>query len=188
VIVNDLLLLIHKLPTVICHCMEIRISSYALILYATLTSSLLSGILVASVGLVSTAQGQTTTGALGNLTAGDFDVVQESVNDAREAIHSNNTAEAMDELATAERALSTLTNATQTQTEPTIVEDESSITSENQTSTTALGNLTAGDFDGVQESVNDAREAIHSNNTASAVEELNSAMDNLLSMSNSTAS
>ena len=74
----------------------------------------------------------------------------------------NNTAEAMDELATAERALSTITNATQTQTEPTIAEDENCITPENQTTTTALGNLTAGDFDGVQESVNDAREAIHS--------------------------
>jgi hypothetical protein len=188
VIVIDLLLLIHKLPTVICHCMEIRISSYTLILYATLTSSLLSGILVTSVGLVSTAQGQTTPGALGNLTAGDFDAVQESVNDAREAIHTNNTAEAMDELATAERALSALTNATQTQTEPTIAEDESSVTSENQTTTTVMGNLTAGDFDGVQESVNAAREAIHTNNTSAALDELNSAMDNLLSMSNSTAS
>jgi hypothetical protein len=188
VILNDLSLLIYKLLTVICHCMEIRISSYALVLYATLTSSLLSGILVTSVGLVSTAQGQTSTGSLGNLTAGDFDGVQESVNDAREAIHPNNTAEAMDELATAERALSTLTNATQTQTEPTIAEDENSIAPENQTTTTVMGNLTAGDFDGVQESVNDAREAIHSNNTADAMDELNSAMDNLLSMSNSTAS
>jgi hypothetical protein len=183
VILNDLSLLIHKLPTVICHCMEIRISSYTLILYATLTSSLLSGIL----GLASTAQGQTTTGSLGNLTAGDLDVVQESVNDAREAIHTNNTAEAMDELATAERAISILANATQTQTEPTIAEDESSTTPENQTTTTALGNLTAGDFDGVQESVNAAREAIHTNNTAAALDELNTAMDNLLSMSNSTA-
>ena len=46
----------------------------------------------------------------------------------------NNTAEAMDELATAERALLTITNATRIQTEPTIAEDESSITPENQTS------------------------------------------------------
>jgi hypothetical protein len=168
--------------------MEIRISSYALILYATLTSSLLSGILVTSVGLVSTAQGQTTPGALGNLTAGDFDAVQESVNDAREAIHTNNTAEAMDELATAERALLTITNATRIQTEPTIAEEESSITPENQTTNSSLGNLTAGDFDAVQESVNDAREAIHTNNTAAAIDELTTAMDNVLSMSNNTAS
>jgi hypothetical protein len=92
--------------------MEIRISSYTLILYATLTSSLLSGIFVASVGLVSTAQGQTTTAALGNLTAGDFDVVQESVNDAREAIHSNNTASAVDELNSAMDNLLSMSNST----------------------------------------------------------------------------
>jgi hypothetical protein len=92
--------------------MEIRISSYALILYATLTSSLLSGILVTSVGLVSTAQGQTTPGALGNLTAGDFDAVQESVNDAREAIHTNNTAAAIDELTTAMDNVLSMSNNT----------------------------------------------------------------------------
>jgi hypothetical protein len=51
-----------------------------------------------------------------------------------------------------------------------------------------LGNLTAGDFDAVQESVNDAREAIHTNNTAAAIDELTTAMDNVLSMSNNTAS
>jgi hypothetical protein len=168
--------------------MEIRISSYTLILFATLTSSLLSGVLVMSAGLASTAQGQTTTGSLGNLTAGDLDVVQESVNDAREAIHTNNTIEAMDELTTAERALLSITNATQAQTEPTIAEDESSITPENQTTTGSLGNLTVGDLDVVQESVNDAREAIHTNDTAAAIDELTSAMDNMLSMSNSTAS
>ena len=103
-------------------------------------------------------------------------------------LHTNNTAEAMDELATAERAILTITNATRIQTEPTIAEEESSITPENQTTNSALGNLTAGDFDGVQESVNDARESIHTNNTAAAIDELTTAMDNVLSMSNNTAS
>jgi hypothetical protein len=61
-------------------------------------------------------------------------------------------------------------------------------TAQGQTTTGSLGNLTAGDLDVVQESVNDAREAIHTNDTAAAIDELTSAMDNMLSMSNSTAS
>jgi hypothetical protein len=92
--------------------MEIRISSYTLILFATLTSSLLSGVLVMSAGLASTAQGQTTTGSLGNLTAGDLDVVQESVNDAREAIHTNDTAAAIDELTSAMDNMLSMSNST----------------------------------------------------------------------------
>ena len=47
-------------------------------------------------------------------------------------------------------------------------------------------NLTAGDFDLIQESLNDARDAIHGNDTASALAELETAQDEILSLSNET--
>ena len=47
--------------------------------------------------------------------------------------------------------------------------------------------ITAGDFDLIQENVNDAREAIHGNETATALAELETAYDELLNLSNETA-
>ena len=47
-------------------------------------------------------------------------------------------------------------------------------------------NLTAGDFDLIQESLNDARDAIHGNDTASALAELETAHDEIRSLSNET--
>lgn len=57
-----------------------------------------------------------TTG-LANLTSEnieDLEIIQESINDAREDIHGNNTAEALEELNTANKALVRLNNDTST--------------------------------------------------------------------------
>lgn len=44
----------------------------------------------------------------------DFEIIQESINDAREDIHGNNTVEALEELNTANNALVRITNDTAT--------------------------------------------------------------------------
>ena len=105
------------------------------------------------------------------ITAGDFDLIQENVNDAREAIHGNETATALAELETAYDEILNLSNETGT---ATAVQ-----TTANQTesSSSVEVNLTAGDFDLIQENVNDAREAIHGNETATALAELENAYD-----------
>ena len=105
------------------------------------------------------------------ITAGDFDLIQENVNDAREAIHGNETATALAELETAYDEILNLSNETGT---ATAVQ-----TTANQTesSSSVEANLTAGDFDLIQENVNDAREAIHGNETATALAELENAYD-----------
>lgn len=46
----------------------------------------------------------------------DFEIIQESISDAREDIHENNTAEAVEELGTANKALARITNDTTTTT------------------------------------------------------------------------
>ena len=56
----------------------------------------------------------------------------------------------------------------------------------NQTGNTALANLTSGDLDRIQESINDARNAIHGNDTTEAGEELETATNELLRLSNET--
>jgi 5-bromo-4-chloroindolyl phosphate hydrolysis protein len=115
------------------------------------------------------------------ITAGDFDLIQENINDAREAIHGNETATALAELETAYDELLSLSNETGTAT--------AGQTTVNQTESPSSvdANLTAGDFDLIQENINDAREAIHGNETATALAELENAHDELLSLSNETA-
>ena len=161
--------------------METRISSYSLMAYAAITGSLLLGILlVAPGGFTSTSHAQ--------ITPEDFGILQESVNDAREAIHTNDSVEAMEELDTAENALLRITNATQTQAEPPEVEVVTTATPENQTTPESPETLSTEDSDTFQESVNDAREAIHTNDTAGAIDELTSTVEDLTELSNQTTS
>jgi 5-bromo-4-chloroindolyl phosphate hydrolysis protein len=115
-----------------------------------------------------------------NLTAGDFDLIQENFNDAREAIHGNDTVTAIAELETAQDEILRLSNETGTATAVQTTAEQT------VSSSSVEGNLTAGDFDLVQESLNDAREAIHGNDTASAIAELETAHDEILSLSNET--
>lgn len=44
----------------------------------------------------------------------NLEIIQESINDAREDIHENNSAEAIEELGTANKALARITNGTTT--------------------------------------------------------------------------
>ena len=115
------------------------------------------------------------------ITAGDFDLIQENINDAREAIHGNETATALAELETAHDEILILSNETGT--------SIAVQTTANQTesSSSVQANLTAGDFDVIQENFNDAREAIHGNETATALAELENAQDEIVSLSNETA-
>lgn len=161
---------------VIIHSMKRRFSSFAVILSAALASSILAGMVVMPRGFDGIALAQTRE---------DFALVQESVNDAREAIHANNTAEALEELETAERNIGTLTNQTETQAPQ--AENNTAVTSpQNQTTTGTTQNLTAEDLDEVQESLNSVREAIHTNNTAVALEGLTLASEDLASIDNET--
>ena len=59
-------------------------------------------------------------------------------------------------------------------------------TEQTESTSPVEANLTAGDFDLIQENFNDARNAIHGNDTASALAELESAQDEILSLSNET--
>ena len=106
-----------------------------------------------------------------NLTAGDFDLIQENFNDARNAIHGNDTASALAELETAQDEILSLSNETGTATAVQTTAEQT------ESSSPVEANLTAGDFDLIQESLNDARDAIHGNDTASALAELETAQD-----------
>ena len=59
-------------------------------------------------------------------------------------------------------------------------------TTTKQTGNTSLANLTSGDLDRIQESINDARNSIHGNDTSGAGEELETATNELLRLSNET--
>lgn len=63
------------------------------------------------------AQTTGNTSSLSDLTSEDIvnlEIIQESINDAREDIHENNSAEAIEELGTANKALARITNGTTT--------------------------------------------------------------------------
>lgn len=63
------------------------------------------------------AQTTGNTSSLSDLTSEDIvnlEIIQESINDAREDIHENNSAEAIEELGTANKALARTTNDTTT--------------------------------------------------------------------------
>ena len=63
------------------------------------------------------AQTTGNTSSLSDLTSediGNLEIIQESINDAREDIHENNSAEAIEELGTANKALARTTNGTTT--------------------------------------------------------------------------
>lgn len=63
------------------------------------------------------AQTTGNTSSLSDLTSENIvnlEIIQESINDAREDIHENNSAEAIEELGTANKALARITNGTTT--------------------------------------------------------------------------
>lgn len=60
---------------------------------------------------------QSADGSIVNMTASDFQPLQDFLNEAREAIHSNNTADALDALNEADSQLSELSNSTSDDTE-----------------------------------------------------------------------
>ena len=168
--------------------MKGRIVPIAIILSALLVSSFLAGMLVVPTGLDGLAQAQTTTGATGNFTSEDLSVVQESINDAREALLADDSGEARDELDTAQRSIVTLFNQSQAETQT--PESEGNVTTtitENQTEATTAQNLTSADLDTVQQSLNSVREAIHANDSGVATEELNTAYEELSNIVNETS-
>jgi 5-bromo-4-chloroindolyl phosphate hydrolysis protein len=131
-------------------------------------------------GNTTAEQTESTSPVEANLTAGDFDLIQENFNDARNAIHGNDTASALAELETAQDEILSLSNETGTATAVQTTAEQT------ESSSPVEANLTAGDFDLIQESLNDARDAIHGNDTASALAELETAHDEILSLSNET--
>jgi hypothetical protein len=60
---------------------------------------------------------QSADGSIVNMTSSDFQPLQDFLNEAREAIHSNNTADALDALNEADNQLSELSNSTSNDTE-----------------------------------------------------------------------
>jgi hypothetical protein len=161
--------------------MKGRIIPIAVILSALLVSSFLAGMLVMPTGLDGLAHAQTT----GNLTSEDLSVLQESLNDAREALLADDSGEVMDELDTAQRSIVTLFNQSQAETQTPPAEGNVTTTiAENQTDAMTAQNLTAADLDIVQQSLNSVREAIHANNSGVATEELNTAYEELSNIVN----
>jgi Cdc6-like AAA superfamily ATPase len=168
--------------------MEGRIVPIAVILSALLVSSFLAGMLVVPTGLDGLAHAQTTTGATGNFTSEDLSVIQESINDAREALLADDSGEARDELDTAQRSIVTLFNQSQAETQNPQAEGNVTTTiAENQTDATTAQNLTSADLDIVQQSLNSVREAIHANDSEVATEELNTAYEELSNIVNETS-
>jgi hypothetical protein len=157
------------------------------ILSALLVSSFLAGVLVVPTGLDGQAYAQTTTGATGNFTNEDMSVIQESLNDAREALLADDSGEAMDELDTAQRSIVTLFNQSQAETQPQAEGNVTTTIAENQTDATTAQNLTSADLDIVQQSLNSVREAIHANDSGVATEELNTAYEELSNVVNETS-
>src|SRR5918998_1550850 len=167
--------------------MKGRIVPIAIILSALLVSSFLAGMLVVPTGLDGQAHAQTTTGATGNFTSEDMSVIQESLNDAREALLADDSGEAMDELDTAQRSIATLFNQSQAETQPQAEGNVTTTIAENQTEATTAQNLTSADLDIVQQSLNSVREAIHANDSGVATEELNTAYEELSNIVNETS-
>ena len=167
--------------------MEGRIVPIAVILSALLVSSFLAGMLVVPTGLDGLAHAQTTTGATGNFTSEDLSVIQESINDAREALLADDSGEARDELDTAQRSIVTLFNQSQAETQPQAEGNVTTTIAENQTDATTAQNLTSADLDIVQQSLNSVREAIHANDSGVATEELNTAYEELSNIANETS-
>ena len=168
--------------------MKGRIVPIAVILSALLVSSFLAGMLVVPTGLDGLAQAQTTTGTTGNFTSEDLSVIQESINDAREALLADDSGEARDELDTAQRSIVTLFNQSQAETQTPQPEGNVTTTiTENQTDATTAQNLTSADLDIVQQSLNSVREAIHANDSEVATEELNTAYEELSNIVNETS-
>jgi hypothetical protein len=167
--------------------MKGRIVPIAVILSALLVSSFLAGMLVVPTGLDGQAYAQTTTGATGNFTNEDMSVIQESLNDAREALLADDSGEAMDELDTAQRSIVTLFNQSQAETQPQAEGNVTTTIAENQTDATTAQNLTSADLDIVQQSLNSVREAIHANDSGVATEELNTAYEELSNVANETS-
>lgn len=167
--------------------MKGRIVPITVILSALLVSSFLAGMLVVPTGLDGQAYAQTTTGATGNFTNEDMNVIQESLNDAREALLADDSGEAMDELDTAQRSIVTLFNQSQAETQPQAEGNVTTTIAENQTDATTAQNLTSADLDIVQQSLNSVREAIHANDSGVATEELNTAYEELSNVANETS-
>jgi hypothetical protein len=167
--------------------MKGRIVPIAVILSALLVSSFLAGMLVVPTGLDGKAHAQTTTGVTGNFTTEDLSVIQESINDAREALLADDSSEAVDELDTAQRSIITLFNQSQTEAETPQAEGNVTTTTDNQTEATTAQNLTADDLDIVQQSLNSVRDAIHANDSGAATDELNTAYEELSSIENETS-
>jgi hypothetical protein len=167
--------------------MKGQIVPIAVILSALLVSSFLAGMLVVPTGLNGQAHAQTTTGVTGNFSSEDLSVIQESLNDARGALLSDDSSEAMDELDTAQRSIITLFNQSQAETEIPQTEGNVTTTTENQTEASTAQNLTSEDLDIVQQSLNSVREAIHANDSGLATDELNTAYEELSSIENETA-
>ena len=167
--------------------MKGRIVPITVILSALLVSSFLAGMLVVPTGLDGQAYAQTTTGATGNFTNEDMSVIQESLNDAREALLADDSGEAMDELDTAQRSIVTLFNQSQAETQPPAEGNVTTTIAENQTDATTAQNLTSSDLDIVQQSLNSVREAIHANDSGVATEELNTAYEELSNIVNETS-
>lgn len=167
--------------------MKGRIVPITVILSALLVSSFLAGMLVVPTGLDGQAYAQTTTGATGNFTSEDMSVIQESLNDAREALLADDSGEAMDELDTAQRSIVTLFNQSQAETQPQAEGNVTTTIAENQTDATTAQNLTSADLDIVQQSLNSVREAIHANDSGVATEELNTAYEELSNVANETS-
>jgi hypothetical protein len=167
--------------------MKGRIVPITVILSALLVSSFLAGMLVVPTGLDGQAYAQTTTGATGNFTNEDMSVIQESLNDAREALLADDSGEAMDELDTAQRSIVTLFNQSQAETQPQAEGNATTTIAENQTDATTAQNLTSADLDIVQQSLNSVREAIHANDSGVATEELNTAYEELSNVVNETS-
>jgi hypothetical protein len=114
-------------------------------------------------------------------------VIQESLNDAREALLADDSGEAMDELDTAQRSIVTLFNQSQAETQPQAEGNVTTTIAENQTDATTAQNLTSADLDIVQQSLNSVREAIHANDSGVATEELNTAYEELSNVVNETS-
>jgi hypothetical protein len=167
--------------------MKGRIVPITVILSALLVSSFLAGMLVVPTSLDGQAYAQTTTGATGNFTSEDMSVIQESLNDAREALLADDSGEAMDELDTAQRSIVTLFNQSQAETQPQAEGNVTTTIAENQTDATTAQNLTSADLDIVQQSLNSVREAIHANDSGAATEELNTAYEELSNVVNETS-
>ena len=167
--------------------MKGRIVPITVILSALLVSPFLAGMLVVPTGLDGQAYAQTTTGATGNFTSEDMSVIQESLNDAREALLADDSGEAMDELDTAQRSIVTLFNQSQAETQPQAEGNVTTTIAENQTEATTAQNLTSADLDIVQQSLNSVREAIHANDSEVATEELNTAYEELSNIVNETS-